>query len=293
MSGCLHSDISIGNTGILKNDKAIALSFAYPRCFEDVLNALDERHKNWSGEDAKLWEDLQKAKDDVERLLRNEYSIVTSHSVYVTDRDVDLGIPTNLLWDNPSEERWKEPSVRPSSAYVTHTLILPKGTKQFMSLPLLQSMKAGLRNYQHSPADDLESFFYVALTALFCNKHTSKNVSPMEKLYKSLLLSGDGTRRGVGLKEYLDAPVNYLSSPPVLEAQPIMNEWHGEMYKLYRDIRMRVDIEQVFVVKDAAVGALWRRSVGWILCALSGVLEILRIVNKHEEVLTAYLPFVR
>lgn len=127
MSGCLHNDrVSIGSTGILKNDEATArpLSFAYPRCFEDVLNALDDRHKTRSGEDAKLWEDLHiaKADRDVERLLRDEYSIDTSHTAYVNDRDrdVDLGIPTDLLWpgNNPSEERWKEPSVRPSSAYV-------------------------------------------------------------------------------------------------------------------------------------------------------------------------------
>lgn len=275
----------------MKNDEATALSFAYPRCFEDVLNALDERHKNRYGEDAKVWEDLQIAKDELERLLKDEYSIATSHTAYVTD--IDLGIPTNLLWDNLGEEGWKVPSVSPSSAYLTHMLTLSKSTKQFMSLPLIQSIKAGSKDYQQSPADDLESFFYVTLTALFCNKHTSKNLSPMEKLYKSLLLSGDGTRRGVGLKEYLDAPVNYLSSPPVLEAQPIMDEWHGEMYKVFRDLRMRVDIEQVFVVKDAAVGALWRRSVGWVLCALSGVLEILRIVNRHEEVLKAYQPYVR
>lgn len=82
-----------------------------------MLNALDERRKNRSGEDAKLWDDLQiaKADRDVGRLLRDEYSIATSHSDYVTDRDVDLGIPTNLLWDNPGEEGWKEPSVRPTS----------------------------------------------------------------------------------------------------------------------------------------------------------------------------------
>lgn len=106
-----------------------------------MLNALDERRKNRCGEDAKLWDrdDLQiaKADRDVERLLRDEYSIHTSHTAHVTDRDVDLGIPTDLLWpgNNPSEERWKEPSVRPSSAYVTHPLILSKGTKQFLSLP--------------------------------------------------------------------------------------------------------------------------------------------------------------
>lgn len=291
MFGCLHNDISIGNTGILKNDKAIASSFAYPRCFEDVLNALDDRHKNRYGEDAKLWEDLQKAKDGLERLLKDDYTIVTFRTAFVTD--VDLGIPTNLLWDNPGQEGWKEPSVSPSSAYLTHLLTISKGTKQFLSLPLIQSIKAGSKDYQHSPADDLESFFYVALTALFCNKHTSKNVSPMEKLYKSLLLSGDGTRRGVGLKEYLDAPVNYLSSPPVLEAQPIMDEWHGEMYKVFRDLRMRVDIDQVLLAKDAAVRALWRRSVGWVLSALLGVLEILRIIHRHEEVLKEYQLFVR
>lgn len=290
MSGHHNNDISIGNTGILKNDKATALSFAYPRCFEDVLNALDDRHKNRSGEDAKLWEDLQKAKDDLERLLEDEYTIVTFRTAFVTD--VDLGIPTNLLWDNPGQEGWKKPSVSPSSAYLTHLLTLSKSTKQFLSLPLIQYIKAGSKDYQQSPADDLESFFYVALIALFCNKHTSKHLSRMEKLYKSLLLSGDGTRRGVGLKEYLDAPVNNLLSPPVVEAQPIMNEWHGRMYKVFRDLRMRTNIDRVFE-KDAAGVALWRRSVGWILCALSGVLEILRIVNRHEEVLTAYPPFVR
>lgn len=291
MSGCLHNDISIGNTGILKIDEATALSFAYPRCFEDVLNALDERHKNRYGEDAKLWEDLQKAKDELETLLKDEYSIATSQMAYVTD--IDLGIPTNLLWDDPGKNKWERPSVSHASVYLAHSLILSKGTKQFMSLPLIQSMKTGSKDYQQSPADDLESFFYVTLIALFCNKHTSKNLSRMEKLYKSLLLSGDGTRRGVGLKEYLDAPVNYLSSPPVLEAQPIMDAWHGRMYKVFRDLRMRVDIDQVLLAKDAAVGALWRRSVGWVLSALLGVLEILRIIHRHEEVLKEYKPFVR
>lgn len=140
MSEYLHNDrVSIGSTGILKNDEATArpLSFAYPRCFEDVLNALDERRKNRYGEDAKLWDDLQiaKADRDVERLLSDEYSIDTSHTAYVTTVPFDLGIPTNLLWNNPSEERWKEPSVHPSSAYVTHPLIRSKGTKQFLSLP--------------------------------------------------------------------------------------------------------------------------------------------------------------
>lgn len=55
-----------------------------------------------------------------------------------------------------------------------------------------------------------------------------------------------------------------------------MDAWHhdAEMYKVFRDLRMRADIDQVFVAKDAAVRApsLWRRSVGWTgysqLCAL-------------------------
>lgn len=49
-----------------------------------------------------------------------------------------------------------------------------------------------------------------------------------------------------------------------------MNKWHAEMYKVFRDLRMRADIDRVvvFVAKDAAVRALWQRSVGWALCAL-------------------------
>lgn len=95
--------------------------FAYPESFEEVLKELNERHKNRSVEDEELWGDLQTAKDEVEALLKEEYSSVTSHTAFVTD--VDLGVSTNFLWDD-DEERWKEPSVSHLSAFFSHLLSL-------------------------------------------------------------------------------------------------------------------------------------------------------------------------
>lgn len=46
--------------------------FAYPAIFEEVLKALDEHHEAQSSDDAKLWEDLRKAKDAMEELLKTE-----------------------------------------------------------------------------------------------------------------------------------------------------------------------------------------------------------------------------
>lgn len=43
---------------------------------------------------------------------------------------------------------------------------------------------------------------------------------------------------------------------------------------------------------DLAVDCRWRRSVGLILCAFSGVLGVLQIVKRHEEALEDCQSFV-
>lgn len=158
-----------------------------------------------------------------------------------------------------------------------------------MSLQVINGIKLGSKHFLQSPADDLESVFYVALCAIFCNQHTSKDLSPIEADMKSYLLSGNG--RETGLVEYLYTSVNDLTTQPVIEAQPVMNEWDRELSEIYYDIKKRTTIH-VVLTKDA-VDCRWRRSVGWILCALSGVLKILRIINSHEGALMEYKPFVR
>lgn len=78
MSGNIHRDISTGT--ILKKEtdpgglvgETSSPPFAYPAIFEEVLKALDEHHETRSGDDARLWEDLRKAKDAMEELLKTE-----------------------------------------------------------------------------------------------------------------------------------------------------------------------------------------------------------------------------
>lgn len=158
-----------------------------------------------------------------------------------------------------------------------------------MSLQVINGIKLGSKHFLQSPTDDLESLFYASLSAIFCNQHISKDLSPIEADMKSYLLSGNG--RETGLAEYLYTSVNDLTIQPVIEAQPVMDEWDRELSEIYYDIKKRANIH-VVLTKDA-VDCQWRRSVGWILCAVSGDLKILRIINSHEGVLKEYQPFVR
>lgn len=73
----INRDISTGR--ILKKETDPGLvgetpspPFAYPAIFEEVQKALDEHHETWSGDDATLWEDLRKAKNAMEELLKTE-----------------------------------------------------------------------------------------------------------------------------------------------------------------------------------------------------------------------------
>lgn len=160
-----------------------------------------------------------------------------------------------------------------------------------MSMQVIDSIDLGSKDFLQSPADDLESFFHVLLYAVFCNHHTSQSLSPREKLYKSLLLSGTG--RETGLCGYLQTIPGDLTSQPLIEAQPVMYEWHRTLYKVYRDLRTRAYIHKVLAKDSDTADRRWRRSVGWILCAFSGVLEILRIINSHEETMKACQPYLR
>lgn len=57
---------STGNTRVKeKSNEKRPLRFTYPETFEVVLKELDRRNSNRSGEDAKVWEELKKVKDDL------------------------------------------------------------------------------------------------------------------------------------------------------------------------------------------------------------------------------------
>lgn len=288
LNGSLHRDISIGN--ILKTDKADRKdhsNFTYPESFEDDLKELDKRNATKSGEDAKLWEDMQKAKIEVEKLLKAEFSPASSCTAFVAD--IDQGIPTDLLCKSHNRS-WEEPPVSRSSIDSDQLLRRLKGTVQFMSHQVLLrlSIERSSNSFLQSPADDLETFLYVALWAIFFNEHTSKKLSEDEEIFKSKLLLKD--TRETGVRGCMAAPSWTLSSSPLTkEAQPIMEEWNDKQFKLYKQIRERAMIDVAFV-KDVA-DSLWRRSVGWILCALSGVMMIETIINSQLENLKKYPEF--
>lgn len=175
------------------------MRFTYPKTFEAVLKELDRRDPNRSGEDAKLWEELKKIKDDLEKFLNDIYSSTgSSYTAFLAD--TDQGKLTDLLWER-DEKGWEELSVSHASINFSYVLSLSEGTEQFMSLQVINAIKLGSKHFLQSPADDLESFFYVSLFAIFCNQHTSKDLSPIEADMKSYLLSGNG--RETGLMGYL------------------------------------------------------------------------------------------
>lgn len=151
----------IGSTGNIRvKEKAngkIPLRFTYPETFEVVLKELDNRNPTRSGEDAKLWEELKKVKNDLEKFLNDIYSSASSsYTAFLAD--TDQGKSTDLLRER-DEKGWEELSVSHASIYFSYVLSLSKGTEQFMSLQVINAIKLGSKHFLQSPADDLESFF--------------------------------------------------------------------------------------------------------------------------------------
>lgn len=293
----IHRDISTGYIlRLLKMEtvpglvalaagEAPSSSFAYPAMFKEVLKVLDKRHQNRSGEDEKLWEEMQEAKDAMEELLKNEMSSVSSCAAFLA-ADVDYARPTDLLWED-GKKSWDEPSVSCSTIDFVQLLSPLQGTAQFMSNAVIVSIGGDVSSFKlpQSPADDIESFFHVAIWAIFHNYYIEEDkLSHREKQIKSLILSNK--TRALGHIGYLYAKPHDLSSQLAIEAQPVMEVWHDNMSKFVKGMRNRANID-VVLDKDA-VDALWRRSVGWILCALSGVKKIVTIINSHLEELKTY-----
>lgn len=157
-----------------------------------------------------------------------------------------------------------------------------------MSTDVILSIGNEGGDFLQSPADDLESFFHVAVFAIFHNVYTVEDtLSHRDRYIKSLLLSN--TARALGHDLYLGASVDDLTSPPAKQAMDVMEQWAMELPKVYRDIKSRARIYKVLA--NAPVDALWRRSVGWILCALSGVMKIVSIITGHLAHLKAYADF--
>lgn len=90
---------STGNTRVKeKANGKRPLRFTYPETFEVVLKELDRTNPNRSGEDAKLWEELEKVKDDLKKFLNDIYSFASSlYTAFLAD--TDQGKSTDWLWE--------------------------------------------------------------------------------------------------------------------------------------------------------------------------------------------------
>lgn len=157
-----------------------------------------------------------------------------------------------------------------------------------MSTDVILSIGNEGGDFLQSPADDLESFFHVTVFAIFHNVYTVEDtLSHRDRYIKSLLLSNK--TRALGRDLYLGASLDDLTSPPAKQARDVIYEWARKLPEVYWDIKTRANID-VVLAKDA-VDALWRRSVAWILCALSGVMKIVSIINGHLAHLKTYADF--
>lgn len=69
----------------------------FPSAFQAVLDELNKRNADRSGEDAKLWEEFQGDKDTMEVLLGNELSCLTQSACAAFLSDGDQARPADLL----------------------------------------------------------------------------------------------------------------------------------------------------------------------------------------------------
>lgn len=128
------SEIIASTENIREKEKAngkgpSSLCFAYPETFEEVLKELDGRNPVKSGEDTKLWEELKKAKDDLETLLTAIYSSAGISSIAFL-ADTDQAKSTDFIWEE-DEKCWEAPSVSHSSIHFSHVLSLLEGRRAF------------------------------------------------------------------------------------------------------------------------------------------------------------------
>ncbi|KAJ3819630.1 hypothetical protein F5880DRAFT_1676105 [Lentinula raphanica] len=148
------------------------------------------------------------------------------------------------------------------------------GTYEFLSERLRDAVREGL-HYVHSPADDLESFFWVGLWSTLRNKNFSRTSTTEQRFSKDI---STDLRQKVAVDMSLRMDLITAEHPKqpysdLLRAMtPVLSEWYTALNKL------QIDYEVDENVNDDEEKLMLR----FHHFAYRGVLEFIEVFEKHR-----------
>jgi len=237
MSGYLHRDPSLGNV-LLAPVKNVE-GFKIPEKFLKHVSSLKNREAA-----AEIEKQCEKLEEFVAKLgISNNYSAVIT--------DGDLSIPWRKYWD-------------------VDRRAAKSGTPEFMSRALLRAKG----NYLHSPVDDIESFFWVALWSVLFNATSGELGSDVEEPVRGYLINND---KNAAIDEFAGFGSNKRRNPATQCFQDVITDWWGKV----RDLYVKWDRE---VMRDAPPAAGSKYYLPHFhRFALRGVLDVLEVLHQHRN----------
>ncbi|KAJ7224247.1 hypothetical protein GGX14DRAFT_649174 [Mycena pura] len=161
---------------------------------------------------------------------------------------------------------------------------IKSGTPEFMSLALHRAMDQD-KPYIHSPIDDIQSFFWLAVWAVLFNSRPQRR-SQSELIWGQNLRSGD---RG-GKTDFVDAltlEAKQGHSPIGNELFPFLQDWWERQRKLAMDWHGNVVAEAAKIPEHEVDNIRSFYLHHFHLYALRGVKEFLDLVVRDRETLKA------
>jgi len=130
------------------------------------------------------------------------------------------------------------------------------------------------KGYLHSPVDDLESFFWVAVWSVFFNKDHTEAYSDEEKDIMELLTQGD---KGRAMDQYSVLVCNTTTSNIGRHLQAVLDDWWTKV----RD-RNRKWSKEVLARAPGNAGREYYLP-HFHRFALEGVADILEVLSNHWD----------
>ena len=142
--------------------------------------------------------------------------------------------------------------------------------------------------YLQSPIDDLESFYHVFVWAILHNELSQETLTPGERKFRDML-SGSSADRFLAQKDLL---LIKFPSRIVSQLKGVIKAWDNAQNGL-QEKWLGIDLIYDHLAAIGSIGqgsiteqAFWKWA--WDLIAFEGVQQILDIIYKHREELTAY-----
>jgi len=130
------------------------------------------------------------------------------------------------------------------------------------------------KGHLHSPVDDLESFFWVAVWTVFSNKDHEKNRSEEEK---SIMEHLSWCRKDVAMSDYSVFVLDSATSNIVRHLRPILLDW----WMRVRDRSMRWTNQVPMEVPNGAHGKYYLPHFHCF--APEGVVDVLEVLLTHWD----------